>query len=183
MLADSPHLYLTGYRGTGKSTVSKLLGEALSLPVWDSDREIETRSNSTIKAIFEQRGEAAFRDLEETVVRDLSSGETAIIALGGGAILRKSTRETILETGLCVWLTASPHTLSKRIQSDSGSHDTRPALTTEQSVLREIENVLNARLPLYQQASDFEISTESAGCDTLAQQIADWYRTQSWSRR
>ena len=183
MPADSPHLYLTGYRGTGKSTVSKLLGEALSLPVWDSDREIETRSNSTIKAIFEQRGEAAFRDLEETVVRDLSSGETAIIALGGGAILRKSTRETILETGLCVWLTASPHTLSKRIQSDSGSHDTRPALTTEHSVLREIENVLNARLPLYQQASNFEISTESAGCDTLAQQIADWYRTQRWSRR
>ena len=183
MPANSPHLYLTGYRGTGKSTVAKLLGDALSLPVWDSDREIETRSNSTIKAIFEQRGEAAFRDLEEMVVRDLSSGETAIIALGGGAILRKSTRETILETGLCVWLTASPHTLSKRIQSDSGSHDTRPALTTEQSVLREIENVLNARLPLYQQASDFEISTESAGCDTLSQQIADWYRTQSSSRR
>ena len=182
MSADSPHLYLTGYRGTGKSTVAKLLGNALSLPVWDSDREIETRSNSTIKAIFERHGETAFRDLEEAVVRDLSSGETAIIALGGGAILRECTRKTILETGLCVWLIASPRTLLKRIRSDAGSLDTRPALTTEQSDLREIETLLNARVPLYQQASDFEISTESADCDALAPQIAAWYRTQSQSR-
>ena len=182
MSADSPHLFLTGYRGTGKSTVAKLLGNALSLPVWDSDREIETRSNSTIKAIFERHGETAFRDLEEAVVRDLSSGETAIIALGGGAILRESTRKTILETGLCVWLIASPRTLLKRIRSDAGSRDTRPALTTEQSDLREIETLLNARVPLYQQASDFEISTESADCDALAPQIAAWYRTQSQSR-
>ena len=95
MSETPPHLFLTGYRGTGKSTVAQILARRLSLPLWDVDREIESRSGTTIKSIFDSEGELVFRQIEAEAVRDLASKEQAVIALGGGVILRDDNRQVI----------------------------------------------------------------------------------------
>lgn len=179
MPATQPHLFLTGYRGTGKSTVARLLAQHLTCPLWDVDREIEQRSGKTIKSIFENEGESAFRQLEAEAIQDLASREPSVIALGGGAILRDDNRQVLRRTGLCVWLTASPETLASRIQGDSGSRDNRPALTSAQTMIEEVRTVLNERTRYYAEAADMECSTESITPEAVAEQIESWYLEQS----
>lgn len=175
MSETSPHLFLTGYRGTGKSTVAQLLSHQLANPLWDVDREIESRAGTSIKSIFENKGEQAFRQLEANVVKDIASRKPAVIALGGGAILRNENRQVIRQTGLCAWLTASPETLAARIQGDAGSRENRPALTSASTLIEEVRSVLNDRIRYYAEVADLEMSTESVTPQTLADQIASWF--------
>jgi shikimate kinase len=179
MPATQPHLFLTGYRGTGKSTVARLLAHNLACPLWDVDREIEQRSGETIKSIFENQGETVFRQLEAEAIQDLASREPSIIALGGGAILRNDNRQVIRRTGLCVWLTASPETLASRIQGDTGSRDNRPALTSATTLIEEVRSVLNDRIRYYAEAADMECSTESITPEAVADQIESWFLKQA----
>lgn len=179
MSETPPHLFLTGYRGTGKSTVAQILARRLSLPLWDVDREIESRSGTTIKSIFASEGELVFRQIEAEAVRDLASKEQAVIALGGGVILRDENRQVIRQNGLCVWLTASPETLAARIQGDAGSRENRPALTSAESIIDEVRTVLNDRIRYYTEAADIECSTESRTPQAVSNQIASWFLEQA----
>lgn len=77
------HLYLVGYRGSGKTTLAKLLSDQLGLPWFDSDIEVEKKEGVTIREIFDKHGETGFRDREVAAVERLSQLPTAIIALGG----------------------------------------------------------------------------------------------------
>src|SRR4030042_1459888 len=79
-------LTLIGYRGTGKTTVARLLAERLGWDWIDADDEIERRAGKSIAAIFADDGEPAFRDLEASVVAELSRWRRSIVALGGGAV-------------------------------------------------------------------------------------------------
>ena len=84
------HLYLIGYRGSGKSTVGRVVAQRLARPFSDSDDLVEAESGMTIKDIFAEKGEPWFRDLEAKVIAELA-GETQfsrVVSLGGGAILR-----------------------------------------------------------------------------------------------
>lgn len=67
------HIYLIGYRGSGKSTVGRLLAQALDRPLVDTDDWIESGQEKTIREIFAERGEAGFRDLEQTAVSQVAS--------------------------------------------------------------------------------------------------------------
>ncbi len=100
-------LALIGYRGTGKSTVGRILADRLNRKFLDADLEIEARAGRSIRSIFTEWGEAVFRDWEEQTLAELTSAfPDAIVATGGGVVLREINRHRIRGLGFVVWLRA-----------------------------------------------------------------------------
>lgn len=152
-------LVLIGYRGTGKSTVGRILAEQLGRAFLDSDREIEARSGRSIRSIFVESGEAAFRDWEERAIAELTfESPGAVLATGGGAVLREANRRRLRDFGFVAWLTADPTELARRLEADGSGLGGRPALTAA-GTLDEIAQVLAARSPLYVELADAVIPT------------------------
>src|SRR5690349_19504934 len=103
-LMDVHSVALIGYRGSGKTTVAQRLAMLLAWDLCDADVELELLAGKSIAAIFADDGEQAFRDLESTVVADLCARRQAVIALGGGAVLRPANRAAIKRCGAVIWL-------------------------------------------------------------------------------
>ena len=169
------NLYLIGYRGSGKSTVARLVAEQVGLPWIDADESIERRAGKTIREIFAASGEEAFRDLETAVVTSLAAGQDRVVALGGGAVLREPNRQAIGTSGKVVWLRARPQTLLARIESDATTAARRPNLTGAGG-LAEIEQLLAVRTPVYAACADFTVDVDDVPREEVAASIADWWR-------
>jgi shikimate kinase len=151
-------IFLIGYRGSGKTTVARLLAEALGWPWLDADEVLEQRHGKTIREIFATEGEAAFRDKEEAVLAELCMLERHVIATGGGVVLRESNRKRLKASGRVVWLTADVETIQSRLESDPATADRRPALTAG-SAAEEIADLLRQRQPLYRECAQQFLST------------------------
>ena len=164
------HLYLTGYRGTGKSAVGIALARRLDRPIIDLDQVVEANSGKSIRQLFDSGGEILFRKLESEALSTVSEADPSIISLGGGAILAGENREIIKRTGVCVWLTATAETIAKRINADSGTEENRPALT-DLDQLAEIRQLLKARDNFYADVADHRIDTEGRSIDSIADLI------------
>jgi shikimate kinase len=165
------NVILIGYRGTGKSTVGRLLAAALPLGFRDADEELERRAGRTIRQIFAEGGEVEFRGLESNVIAELLQQNGLIVALGGGAVLRPENRALIRSRGNKVfWLQASPQTLYDRIQADSSTSARRPNLTAAGG-LDEVVRLLGDRAPLYRECADFSIDTQGQTPEQIAAQI------------
>ncbi|HKP00347.1 MAG TPA: shikimate kinase, partial [Nitrospiraceae bacterium] len=149
------NIVLIGYRGTGKSTVGKLLAARLGRELVSTDAEIMKRAKRTIPEIVTQEGWEYFRNLESDICRELASRDKLVIDTGGGAILRTQNVEALKKNGTLFWLTASVETIEKRI----GGDDQRPSLTGSKSFVDEIQDVLRERTPNYQAAADHTIAT------------------------
>jgi shikimate kinase len=152
-------LALVGTRGTGKSTVGRILAERLVRPFLDADVELEEKFGRSIASIFAEDGEPRFRDCEERVLSELTSAHPgAILATGGGAVLRAANREALRSFGFVVWLWADPAEAVARIEADRRSPERRPALTPA-GTLAELADVLEARRPLYRAVADAVVDT------------------------
>jgi shikimate kinase len=162
------NLYLIGYRGTGKTTVGRLVAAARGWPCVDADEEIERRAGKTIAEIFQEQGEPAFRELEAAVVADFTTRTDHVVSLGGGAILRAESRKQLKASGKTVWLTAAPQTILARLEQDAWTRQRRPALTVHATPLAEIEHLLAAREPLYRECADQIIDTEGKSPEEIA---------------
>jgi shikimate kinase len=140
-------IVLTGFMGSGKSTVGPLIAERLGWRFIDVDDVIEAEAGSTIAQIFTHSGESAFRNLEHQTIARLTSGENLVLALGGGAIERKETRDLLLTNPgtLLVHLEVELETTLSRC---SGTEDTRPVLADQANLAARYER----RLPLYRTA-------------------------------
>ena len=124
---------LTGFMGSGKSTVGLLLAEELGWPFTDLDRAIEASQGRMIREIFESEGEAHFRKLEHAALGEFVRCEPNVIALGGGTILQKDNRDLIREAGgTTVWLDGSPES---RVERCAGV-DNPPLLPDQAGFLR-----------------------------------------------
>jgi shikimate kinase len=168
-------IYLIGYRGTGKTTVGRLLAERLGWGFIDADIHLEEQLGQTIKEIFATEGEVGFRVRESRNLMELSGREQTVIATGGGIVLNEANRQLLRDTGWVVWLTAGPQSLSERIAADPLTSARRPNLTV--GGLGEIEHLLRIREPLYRAVADFEIDTEGQSPDALAEAILKKWTT------
>jgi shikimate kinase len=163
-------LFLIGYRGSGKSTVARLVADRLGWSAVDSDDEVERRAAKSIAAIFAEEGEPAFRDLEEQVVASLCEAEQTVVALGGGAVLREATRERLKNAGPVVWLTASAVTLASRIAADTATASRRPSLTGV-GAADEVERLLAIREPTYRECATVAIDVDGRTPEAIADEI------------
>ena len=168
------NLYLIGYRASGKTTVAQLLADRLKCATVDADDMIESRAKMPIKDIFAVHGENGFRDLETAVVKDLSQRSATVVALGGGAVLRSENRQHLLGTGPLVWLQAAPETIQKRIEADPATRGRRPDLT-KSGGFQEIQELLAARAPVYQECADYQVDTEDRSPESVADSIHSWF--------
>lgn len=169
------HIFLTGYRATGKSTVARLLASRLSAGAIDTDVLVQELAGKSISRIFSEDGETVFRDWETLALRQAIASESLVVSLGGGAILREENRQLISAHGKCVWLTASATTIHDRMTRDVASLSTRPSLTGL-SPLQEIQRLLDERRSFYCDVADLEISTDVATVEEHAEQIAGWWK-------
>jgi shikimate kinase len=150
-------IFLVGYRGTGKTTVARLLAERLGWSWLDADAVLEARFGRSIPDIFAADGEAAFRLMEASILEDLCQLEKHVIATGGGVVLSAANRKRMRQTGRVVWLVADVDTICARLETDSVSGKQRPPLTVGGRA--EVEKLLRVREPLYRACADVIIET------------------------
>ena len=115
---------LIGLMGVGKSSIGRRLASALAMPFKDADAEIEAAAGRSISDIFEQFGEAAFREGERRVIARLLEAPPHVLATGGGAFDDVETRRLIADKAVSVWLKADLAVLARRV----GRRDTRPLI-------------------------------------------------------
>jgi shikimate kinase len=170
-LPKGGNLFLIGYRGAGKTTVARILAGRLGRSWIDSDAALEERHGRSIARIFAEEGEAGFRDKEAALLEDLCSRRGAVIATGGGVVLRPANCQRLKAAGRVIWLTADAWTLWQRLQNDSTSSERRPILTT--GGLAEIEELLRAREPLYRACADITVASAGRSPGEIADAIVD----------
>lgn len=163
---------LIGYRGTGKSSVGKLLAEQLDLPFFDSDEVITQEAGRTIADIFASEGEAFFRQLESQAAQQLMQQQDAVISWGGGVVLSELNREIIRRSGKTVWLQASAEVLNRRLNLDAKTEENRPALT-DLDPLAEIRLNLAKRDALYRSCADIILDTDTLDVQQIVQMIVE----------
>ena len=140
---------LIGYRGSGKTTIGRLLADRLGKSFIDCDALIVKKAARSIREIFLTGGEEEFRKIEMTVIAE-NAVKDCVIAVGGGAIIRKENQLALQNAGHhMVYLRCDAHELLRRIQGDPGTSDNRPSLTSLGGGIEEIQAVLEQREPIY----------------------------------
>ena len=161
------NIILIGFMGTGKSRISKLLAEKYKLKIIDTDHRIEEKANRKIKDIFKEDGEAAFRAMETSLIKDeLVNLKDTVISCGGGMPLLDCNRELLKEAGIVFLLSASPEEIYLRVKND----DSRPLLAVDNPQKRIVE-LLEKRNPLYTKAADYIIDTDKKEPEEIADEI------------
>ncbi len=144
-MAERPaRVVLVGFMGAGKTAVGRRLARRLGYRFEDIDRRIEARHGCTVAAVFEERGEAAFRALEEEEARALRAIPGLVVATGGGAFAQPATRALLQEGALTVWLQCNLDSALRRIRPDG-----RRPLAGNREIMRAL---LTEREPSYRQA-------------------------------
>lgn len=167
-------LFLIGPRGSGKSTVARILARELGWDWLDADDELEKRYGQSIKAIFAAEGEAGFRAKESAVLVELCRLPRHVIATGGGVVLHESNRSLLRASGLVVWLSADVDTLWQRVEADRTTEERRPPLLPPSKGgggRAEMEEILRLREPLYRQCADHIAPTAGRQPDEIAAEI------------
>jgi len=163
---------LIGLPGGGKSTVGKQLAKKLGVRFLDADTVLEERIGMPIRSYFEQFGEAAFRDLEEQVIDELTQpavgSEPAglVLATGGGAVLRPANRERLKGRGTVVYLRSTPEELFRRLK-----HDTQRPLLQVADPMAKLRELYDQRHPLYEQTAHYAVDTGRPSVSTLVNMI------------
>lgn len=157
---------LVGLPGSGKSTVGRQLARRLQLPFVDSDHVIEERLGCSIREYFEREGEARFRDVEESVIDELTERHQGVLSTGGGAVLRAANREHLRSRGKVIYLKSSPDELYRRLR-----HDTNRPLLQVDDPLGRLRDLYTARDPLYRETAHFTLETGRPSVATLVNMI------------
>ena len=170
------NLYLIGYRCTGKTSVGRMLAEAMAWTFIDMDHELVKEAGIPIEEIVDSRGWKYFRELEGTLLQRLSQATKQVISTGGGVVTVPENIVTMHDSGKVVWLHASPGTIAARMEADKSTADQRPPLHGNDSVV-EIEEVLAERLPLYDEAMHLQVETDDLSVEEVSESIIRWLKT------
>ena len=141
-MMGKPNIVLTGFMGTGKTTIGKLLAESLGYAFIDTDERIERQAGKTIPEIFEEEGEEAFREMEAALARELAERQGVVIATGGRMMLDPGNAAALSRTGHVFCLAAAPEEILERITRDTATR--RPLLAVADPMER-IRSLLRQR--------------------------------------
>ena len=165
-MSDATRIFLVGPMGAGKTTIGRYLASALQLPFIDTAQEIEQRSGADIPWIFDVEGEQGFRDREHKVLYDICQSSPAVIATGGGIVIREENRQLLNQSGTSVFLQTS---VSQQLRR-TGNDRSRPLLN-EGDPAQTLKNLMIIREPLYREVADIIIATENNKPRLTAQSI------------
>jgi len=157
--------------GVGKTTIGRVLADALGLEFYDSDREIEASTGAEIPWIFDVEGEAGFRSRETRMNEQLSQKKNNVLATGGGAGMSAENREWLKTRGVVVYLRAP---ISQQVERTSRDK-TRPLLQTPNPE-QKIRELMEIREPLYQEVADMVVDTYRRNPKTVSQEICKQLR-------
>lgn len=161
---------LIGFMGTGKTSVGRIVANRLRFGFIDTDHLIELRAGKTITRIFQEDGEARFREYERQVVEEITRFRKMVIATGGGLGANRENLESLKSHSLVVCLWASPETIYSRVKDQTH----RPLLNTSDP-LEKIRQLLSIREAVYREA-DVLISTDMRTPKEVAQQVIFHFR-------
>lgn len=168
--SDGRNVVLTGFMGTGKSTVGKLLARRLGYRFSDLDALIVEQAGISINEIFERYGEQRFRELETEAIRSLGGVSGRVVATGGGAVIAPRNRVLLREAGLVVNLTASLEVILCRLNGDQE----RPLLKSNNTP-EALAALMAARENAYADA-DLRIDTAGKSVEDVVTEIATFVR-------
>lgn len=151
-------LWLIGMMGAGKSTLGRIIADRKGWKFIDTDEVVMEAAGRDIAELFATEGEAGFRTREAKAVALVSTHPGAVVATGGGAVLRPENVDTMRRTGLIFWLQAEPSILAARIASER-KQTSRP-LIFDNDVEHSLAGILDDRQSAYRAAADFAISTD-----------------------
>ncbi len=157
---------LVGLPGSGKTTVGRQLARRHGLPFIDSDPAIEQRIGCSIREYFEREGEEAFRDVEQSVIEELTLTHRGVLSTGGGAVIRPQNRQHLHARGHVIYLRSSPDEVFRRLRHDQN----RPLLQVGNPLTR-LRDLYAARDPLYRQTAHFVVETGRPSVATLVNMI------------
>jgi len=149
------NIFLVGPMGSGKTTVGRRLAGELNCDFFDSDHEIINKTGVSIEHIFDIEGETGFRDRESQMLAELCQKSGAVIATGGGVVLKPENRDLLKKSGIVVYLASSIEQLLKRTSKSKN----RPIL--EKSLDREktTRDILSLREAHYKEVAILEVDT------------------------
>jgi len=154
------NIVLIGYRCSGKTAVGRVLADELGMGFADTDLLIEEDAGESIEAILSTKSWDHFRNLEKDLIEKASKRDNQVIATGGGVVVNQENVKNLKRDGWVVWLDAKPKVLKERMDKEQQSGNIRPSLMGTDP-LAEIEEVMNSRRPVYQEAGDMEVDTTS----------------------
>ena len=173
MIYSGPSLLLVGLMGTGKSTIARQLSQRFEIDCLDTDRMVESRAGITVREIFAQKGESAFRDLESDVLAEcLERQVPCVIAGAGGVVVREENRTLVnscRSSGrlIVVWLHALPHVLVAR--TSKGAH--RPLLDDDREGT--LNRLANEREPFYASVSDIIVDVSERSVESTVNLLVE----------
>lgn len=158
-------IYLVGFMGCGKSAIGRRLSYVLKVPYYDMDKEIVRMMGLSIPEIFEQYGEARFREIETEFLQNFRD-EFCIIATGGGVAMKEENRKIMRRTGLVFFLDATFEDIYMRIKNDLN----RPIV--QRSTKEDLEQLYNERRKFYKEAAHIHVLTENRTIRQIIEYIA-----------
>ena len=161
-----PNIILTGFMATGKSTVGRLLADRLDYEFIDTDELIVKRSGQSVAGIFSTRGEAAFREMEAEIARELGVMQGLVISTGGGLMLDTENAAALSKSGRVFCLVATPEEIFQRVSKEK--HVRRPLLEVSDPLAR-IVDLIQQRKEGY--AKFYQFDTSNLTPEDIAQQI------------
>lgn len=169
MATNDRNIVITGFMGTGKSTVGRRVAELLGRSLVDTDEEIVKRVGMAIPQIFATYGEDGFRHIEKRICRFYAAQRGYVIATGGGMLVDEGNREVMIASGFVVCLNTSPEEIRQRLMKDAVE---RPLLAGDWLALLEQRRPVYAEIP-------YQIDTSSKTPEEIAQEIVRLWQSES----
>ncbi len=159
---------LIGLPGSGKTTIGKQLAQLWGMGFVDSDHVIEQRLGCTIAAYFSAHGEAAFRDVEQQVIDEITAlRQPLLLSTGGGVVLREANRLNLHSRSTVFYLQAAPDDIARRLRNDT----TRPLLKGQDPGVR-LRELMHQRHALYLATAHYTIKTARLSVTQVVRKLA-----------
>jgi shikimate kinase len=170
----SKNIILTGFMGTGKSTIGQRVAAELGREFVDMDSLIELREGRPIRQIFAEGGEVYFRQLEANLCRELAEQDDLVIATGGGALVAEANLQVMEQSGLVICLDCDPAVLWQRI----GQSEDRPMLAAQdEGRFARLAALLEQRAPAYNRIKR-HLDVTYLSPEEAAKRISEWVNSE-----